>query len=479
MAETTAAAAIFVPTLLEWLNRHVWLDGCDLETERRQTWDEGRDVSSIDGEFNRLLNTPVPEGRRFGGARDKAWLQDAARLMDAVQDLPYRSEYPYVEPTDLEGIRVARPETDPIRTWRGRRAQFLSRLHGGWLGRICGCMLGKPVEGWNMESIRITGEETKNWPLNNYLRLPTRKEDGHIAARKPKNELHKKQAPLLLDGMNGMVEDDDTNYTTTGFYIVKKHGGDFTPLDVATAWGANIPIFHTCTAERVAYRNFVAGVVPPESATHRNPYREWIGAQIRADYFGYANPGNPERAAAWAWRDACISHVKNGIYGEMWVAAMLAAAYVEDNWVRIVRAGLAQIPERCRLYDDVETIVDAYEEHKSYDEVVKMIHEQWDETVSHHWCHTNSNAQIVAAAVLYGEEDFEKTITRAVMPGFDTDCNGATAGSLWGVRYGVEKLPKKWTRPIKDKIRTGVAGYHEVKISAMAEEMAEVARGNW
>ena len=47
--------------------------------------------------------------------------------------------------------------------------------------------------------------------------------------------------------------------------------------------GDNIPIFHTCTAERVAYRNFVSLIVLPLSATYRNPYREWIGAQIHGD----------------------------------------------------------------------------------------------------------------------------------------------------------------------------------------------------
>ena len=59
-------------------------------------------------------------------------------------------------------------------------------------------------------------------------------------------------------------------------------GAGFTPLDMASLWAQQFPILATCTAERAAYRNFIEGWLPPGSASRRNPYREWIGAQIRA-----------------------------------------------------------------------------------------------------------------------------------------------------------------------------------------------------
>jgi hypothetical protein len=468
--------------LYQWVNRHAWLAGCDAETEHVQAAQEGRDLASVEAEFQRLLAAPKPEegpwGTTLGGQRDATWFEAAMALIDRVQTLPFRRDFPYCEPDPLTEIQAARPAAPKLKLWRGSKAKFLEQLHGGLLGRICGCMLGKPVEGWPRESIRITGEATGNWPLANYLRLPTAKEKKKIAAQKPQRQLNEKWPAIVRDGMNGMVEDDDTNYTTVGFAVVQRWGAKFTPMDMAAFWCDEIPIMHTCTAERVAYRNYVAGLLPPRCASHRNPYREWIGAQIRADYFGYANPGNPERAAAWAWRDACISHVKNGIYGEMWAAAMLAAAYVEEDVVAIIRAGLAQVPAQCRLREDVERIIAAYQHGASYESAIGMIHTQWNEKRGHDWCHTNSNAQIVAAALLYGGDDFGLTISRAVMPGFDTDCNGATAGSVWGVRHGVRALPKLWTQPMKDRIRTGVASYHDVKISKLAADMVETAVKN-
>ena len=452
-----------------WIQTQSWLAGIDLEVERLQAEQEGRDLATVTGEFERLCAVTTDK-------RDEQWYAAAAALTDRIQELPGRNN----EPSDLAGIQAARPQPVTLKPWRGTRSKFLRRLHGGWLGRICGCMLGKPVEGWDRASIRITAEATKNWPLTDYMRMPTPRERRLIDQQAPRNKIGQGwQSPNWLRGkISGMIEDDDTNYTTIGFAIVNKHGANFTPLDVAAFWCNNVPIFHTCTAERVAYRNFVQCILPPASATYRNPYREWIGAQIRADYFGYANPGNPARAAEWAWRDASISHIKNGIYGEMWVAAMLAAAYVENDWVKIIRAGLAQVPADCRLRADVEKIIAAHAAGQSFAAAVGLVHSQWDEKTGQAWCHTNSNAQVVTIGLLWGADDYEQTITRAVMPGFDTDCNGATAGSLWGVKHGVDALPKKWTRPMHDIIRTGVDGYHEVKISKLAEEMVDVALKN-
>jgi ADP-ribosylglycohydrolase len=233
---------------------------------------------------------------------------------------------------------------------------------------------------------------------------------------------------------------------------------------------SDIPILHTCTAERAAYRNLVNLIPPPESASFRNPYREWIGAQIRADFFGYAAPGNPELAAEFAWRDACISHVKNGIYGEMFVAAMLAAAYVESGVRSVIEAGLAQVPANCRLTKDIRLVLAWHAEGISYDEAVERLHAAWDENKAHDWCHTISNAMVVVIGLLWGEGDYGKSICRSVQPCFDTDCNGATVGSIMGVLLGAKNLPGRWIEPMHDTLHTGVAGYNVVRISDMAKE---------
>lgn len=252
---------------------------------------------------------------------------------------------------------------------------------------------------------------------------------------------------------------------------------DFTPYDVSRAWLDYQPKNAYCTAERVAYCNFVKGYMPPESAMHKNPYREWIGAQIRADYWGYINPGNPRLAADMAWRDASISHVKNGIYGEMFVAAMVAAAAQMDNFEEIILCGLSYIPHTSRLYEDVNKILTYYKDGKTQKEVFAFIHEQYDEFSGYGWCHTNSNAMIVAAALLYGE-DYAKTICMAVETGFDTDCNGATAGSIYGMAKCIQSIPEYWKKPINDTLHTAIFGIDTVKISDRVDMTMEHIKNN-
>ena len=269
----------------------------------------------------------------------------------------------------------------------------------------------------------------------------------------------------FADEADGMPVDDDTNYTVLSQVIMEKYGKDFTPYDVSRVWLDYQPKDAYCTAERVAFCNFVKGYIPPESAMHKNPYREWIGAQIRGDYWGYINPGNPEKAAEMAWRDASISHIKNGIYGEMFAAAMIASAAVTNKPEEIILSGISQIPSTSRLYEEVLKIVDYHNSGKNQKEVFDYIHSRYDEYSQYGWCHTIPNAMIVAAALLYGNGSFGKSVCMAVETAFDTDCNGATAGSVLGMANGIKGIEPEWIEPIHDTLHTSIFGVGTVKIS--------------
>ena len=227
------------------------------------------------------------------------------------------------------------------------------------------------------------------------------------------------------------------------------------------------------TAERAAYRNLVDGLVPPQTATYRNPYREWIGAQIRADGFGYAAAGLPEAAAELAFRDAALSHVKNGIYGEMFVAATLAAALAVDDVRDAIEIGLSEIPARSRLAEALRQVIAWHEQYDDWEEAWEAVNQAFG---GYHRVHTINNAAVVLLGLLYGEGDLERSITVAVIGGWDTDCNGATVGSVIGAMKGARALPQKWVGPLNDRLRSYVAGYDNARISDLARRTGAVAR---
>lgn len=432
----------------------LYLTKSDIETERLQCQQEGRDITHLEEEFAHVLALDL---------EDLANQPAAQQLLDKTQLAPLRPDFPFQEPSGLEAIRSARPSQGPaLPELKLSDAELLDKLHGAWVGRSVGCLLGKPVEGWRRPKMWGYLKDLGLWPLSDFF--------SYNVPADIRQKYHLSEHSPFADLVNAMPEDDDLNYTTAAMAILKRYGPHFTPEQVAEFWMSDIPILHTCTAERVAYRNFCNLLSPPASASFRNPYREWIGAQIRADFWGYAAPGDPQRAAEWAWRDACISHVKNGVYGAMWVAAMTAAAFVTNDIPTILRAGLGQIPQNCRLADAIERLFEWQEVGVDYDTAVYRVHEFWDENRSHDWCHTISNAMVVAVALLWGEGDYAKTICRAVQACFDTDCNGATTGSILGILHGRKNLPAAWVDGIADTLHTGVTGYHTVKLADMAAE---------
>ena len=443
-------------------NTWLWVSTGDLRTELKQLVEEGRDVTAVRARFRRLI--------RLGDEklRTASSQQRAAELLDAAQTLKMRRGYPFDEPSDLPGIRRLR--TRGPRRFRKRLPDraLLDHVTGAWLGRCAGCLLGKPFEGVRTDRFWPFLKATRQWPIRHYVRFGVR---GKAAAQFP--DMVRRS---WCDRIEHMPIDDDTNYTTTGFLIVKRYGRRFAPADVGQFWLGNLPLLATCTAERVAYRNLAVGIAPPASARFRNPFREWIGAQIRADAFGYVNMGNPQRAAEFAWRDASISHVKNGIYGEMLMAAIIAAAPYCPEPEALLKVGLSEIPKTSRLFADVAEVIDWHRQGVGYDEAVAKIHDKWDEHVGHDWCHTNSNAAICAAALLWGAGDFGKSVCRAVQPCFDTDCNGATVGSIVGMMLGARKLPTKWTGKLHDTLHTSLTGYPVVRITRIAKETFDLFR---
>ena len=431
----------------QYTNIHDWeYYSSNLMVEYRQSLEEGLDIEEYKDVFAFVSKMPKGEmQKKFGDV-----------LFEYILNAKQQEHYKYIEPSDLEGIKDLRKA---FRIDGKTNESLEEKIRGAWMGRICGCMLGKTVELIRTNELVPFLKETGNYPMHRYIYHSDLNEEITNKYKFPF------ASRVYADKIDGMPTDDDTNYVVLAQEIIEKYGKDFTPYDVSRAWLESQKKDAYCTAERVAFCNFIKGYVPPQSAIYKNPYREWLGGEIRTDYYGYINPGNPEKAAEMAWRDASISHIKNGIYGGMFIAAMIAVAGITNNIEDIILGGLAEIPHTSRLYEAIIAIMDDYKEGVSQKECFAKIHRNYDEHDSHDWCHTIPNAMIVVASLLYGGGDYGKSICMAVETAFDTDCNGATVGSILGMANGIDSIPEYWSKPINDTLHTDIFGVGTVKIT--------------
>ncbi|MEV6415779.1 ADP-ribosylglycohydrolase family protein [Kribbella sp. NPDC051718] len=337
------------------------------------------------------------------------------------------------------------------------------RVLNAWLGRAAGNLLGKPVEKIPREGIREILQSSGQWPLSRYITAVGVPDE--VVGRWPWNRRSK--GTSLREVIDGMPEDDDLNFAILALQLVERHGDELSTEDVAAAWLNELPAGRVFTAERVAYRNLLDGVEPGRAAVVRNPFREWIGAQIRTDVYGWVRPGDRTAAARLALVDARLSHTGAGVDGALWVAAMSAAAMVLDDPVEVAEAGLAVVDPAGELAKAVRFGLGLAE--TPLDDALDALHAEYGHL---HWVHSVNNSALTAYALT--APDFATGIGRAVMGGWDTDSAGATVGAVLGAVLGV---PAEWTEPLDNRLATSLPGMNQVAISELADRTVAAQAG--
>ncbi len=372
------------------------------------------------------------------------------------------------EPTGLEEIRKLRPRGPRRMPLDLSEEKLLDRLLGAWLGRAAGCVLGIPCEGMSKTAIRnATACFRMKYPLRSYWTADPKPGLGPDA-------LHYGVTPRkrFLEGQIRYIgADDDLTYTLLGLLILEEYGPGFTPADVGKAWLRYLPM--ACTAEHVALENLKAGLAPPRTAEKNNPYSDWIGADIRSDPWGYAAPGWPEKAAEFAWRDAVVSHKATGVHGEMFFSAVISAAFAVEDAIEAVKIGLSEIPRNCRTALAVKNALRWCKKDNDWDKTANRILAKYE---GMSMAHTLNNAELTVAGLYYGAGNFERTIALTVMGGEDTDCTGATAGSIIGAVLGAKRLPKKWIATFGDSVESYIIDKRRWRSSNVARRFARIAR---
>ena len=221
----------------------------------------------------------------------------------------------------------------------------------------------------------------------------------------------------------------------------------------------------------IAQANLRKGIVPPLSGYVNNTYKDSNGGWIRSEIWACLAPGHPEIAVRYAFEDAIVDHSHEGVYAEIFTAALESAAFVENDKYKLIEIGLSYIPEDCWVAKGVRKTIDCYTLGMSWlDARAKLFTEipgafsqlnstnisEADKQIpfAAQGFDAPNNILILVLAWLYGEDDFGNSLCIAVNFGEDTDCTAATLGSILGIIHGLDSIPEKWIKPIGDKINT-------------------------
>jgi len=406
--------------------------------------------------------------------------QVLATVQEHLTQLRPSPDFKYQQPNDLGAIRELRPQGPRKLDLNLSEQTLLDKFHGAWTGRAAGCALGKPVEimgiqgqrgGVGRSQIKSYLQARDQWPLQNYF-------SGEVSAS---CKLSIGCPDSWRENITYMEPDDDIHYSLIALHVLETVGAGFGWQDVANVWNTCLPYNAICTAETQAILNYNLCVprlgvqkndVSPEfTRSFNNPYREWIGAQIRADGWAYCCAGNPELAAEFAFRDGHRTHTANGICGEMFMAAIIAAAFVESDPGKLIAIGLSEIPATCRLAEAVNEALVWVEECPGFEDFMQRLDDKY---IDMSGVHTINNALVVVMSLFYGEMNPDASIATSVMAGLDTDCNGATVGSIVGINSGKQNFGGELKGPLNDTIKPLVFGFQQISMAELAARTLKV-----
>jgi len=244
------------------------------------------------------------------------------------------------------------------------------------------------------------------------------------------------------------VANDDLDFQLVWLKMLQERGLYPTVGDFADYWTKHLGPY-PWNEYGICHRNLARGLRPPISGCFENYFVDEMGSPIRSEIWACIAPGDPGLAASLAWKDAVVDHAGGeGVYGEMFWAALESAAVVISEPLTLIRIGLAMIPVHSLISRAVREAVWCHENVIEWREARERIVRCFGHD---HMCNAPQNHAFTGLGWLYGK-DFGDCLCKAVNCGYDTDCTGATLGSVLGIVGGTQAIPDRWREPVGEDI---------------------------
>lgn len=341
-------------------------------------------------------------------------------IYNTFEEFAAKCEFPEVVAVDIEA------------------EEFKERIYKSWMAQIAAGAFGTAIEGYSREQILEAFGKVRT-----YLKAPS-------------------------------LYNDDITYELALLIALVDKGAVPTSFEIASEWVSRIPF--GWSAEDIALKNLRLGIMPPQSGYLNNPYREWIGAQMRGAMCGYLAPGNAKVAAELAWIDGEISHHNNGIIGEVFNAVLTSLGFVIDDARELLEKTIEMLPKTSEYYTVVKRTLDYCKRVERYEEALIWCEEAFKE---YNLVHAYPNAAIQVVALWFGQEDFDLNMEIGAVAGLDVDCNTAQLGAILGAMKS-PVVSEAWTGPIGTELKTYVRGLETIRIQEIVDmtvQGAKIVRG--
>ncbi|MBQ9116933.1 MAG: ADP-ribosylglycohydrolase family protein [Clostridia bacterium] len=327
------------------------------------------------------------------------------------------------------------------------KKDYIEKMKGCWLGKSIGGTLGTPFE-----------------PTRGVFDI-----DYYTA-----------------DLSNGMLPNDDLDLQLVWLNAAERYKTELNAQILADYW--ILGVIPNWAEYGVGKSNMRMGLIPPVTGKYRNNYKDSNGAWIRSEIWACLAPGHPEIAAKYAFEDACADHADEGVYGEIFIAAIESAAFVESDKFKLIDIGLSYIPKDCECAKAVRRIIELYRSgidwkaarYQLMKDFPGSFGAQWrgvEEGISNSdWGYdAPNNIAITLIGWLYAGDDFGRALCITTGCGEDSDCTAGALGAILGILLGAEGIPAKWKDPIGDKIVTACVSHftNRIRVPRTIGELTE------
>jgi hypothetical protein len=252
------------------------------------------------------------------------------------------------------------------------------------------------------------------------------------------------------DEIRGALDQDDLYVEMTFAGVMDKVGLGATTEQYGEAFrDSKYRLWHANLAARRLLRR---GIKAPKSGNPRyNMHVNDIDFQIESDFIGMMCPGLPRTASRYAERVGHVMNYGDGVYGGVFVSAMYATAFFENDPRKVVEAGLAALPRESRYSQVIADVLRWSEENPDWKKTWQLIGDKWDKddpcpegALKPFNIDAAINGAYIVLGLLYGQGDFERTVDVSMRAGQDSDCNPSSAAGILGVMLGLQRIPEKW-----------------------------------